>query len=1413
MNISSLTITPHQIGQYSKHNQSKKYIKLENDKDNIKSERDWRESFKPLNPALSKEGYRFEEKIEEKFRNKSKKVIDNWKDPQKNQEENNNKIKSVIEEKFEDDVNEKPISLFQVNLSGTINEFFVPGDSDLFVVSKTKENEVDIKIIDIKASWEEKTHHQIQVASYSILLKKIIRKFKDFDIKVNISGGVIHKNTDIKEKISIDELPEFEIESREDDVKRMLSVENNLKDYLDMDLEDIEYNLDNLKMSNFGEYALVKSIEGKHLRLLGLSIAEQKAFRKVGLEDIEDVADLTIEVEKPRPYKYNQYNILDKHKNKVKKLRANGIEVDFVELAQKSQALLSKINPENPKAYDKPWKMYLSGSGESLLPEDSDNSYCDYNVNNLKRVFLNVQKDHIKDSIDLVSYIIEEKDQTIKNSNIIDDIYESESRQRKAERNLIIRFCKNLLEDVKSDKNLLHFYFYTKEERDEFVECLYRHKDNKKVRIILDIMGLREGIEQKMISVVQEDIRKRFATKQPLDGLIPIYNESYFGNSNHKKYQKHTDWKYKRENGKEINIRSAFYTQIFDYNLPIKLDNGSPEIILEEDSYGHNNYYPTLPRFKAEIPIEYIWGTKEIDKLDKTWTENQKWKNLIESFRWIDNDKKDRILKEDVKQLSIIYCELLLAVTDSIKYKNSNMKKEEIENKYLEKPLFDDKNTPETLKDYLKLEYIENYNSKKDHYMRSIENRILSGESIPVRVVSHNIENGFMEATCQLIYDEFDFENPNRIARSTKIKGSEGDSGGSRLVMSPIVKKGSNYNMKIDKKEIFNSPMVNVTKYDPDKNIIKIESYPNASSKQDSYESWHRSWSNKDKKELEYYEQKISEGYEFILDPCSDDMNKERCEKAINQEKRNKIFNILNELKENKKAITDIYKKKHTSSFVNWIENNADLNPNKKQKEFIKKSNSKISLLQGPPGTGKTSGALSLAILSRIYALNEENQKFNGLVSGASNKSINEVMEDVISWKKEIENKTEEDFFEGLEIFRITSNKPEDGGIDGVEYLNTYEDEEKIEELDDMVHSDQETLSGKRNILIFSTPSNIFNLTSSFKPSNKYKDGCIRNDFNLLAIDEASMMTIPQLILASSLFSENGQLLLSGDQRQMPPVQRKEWSEEKRRNILEKAPFLSTLDYFRYLRGDDIEKLDNIDSEYNINIPITKLNKTYRCHKKVANFLKKWIYQKDKIDYKSDQTDLIKSINYDNELIETLLNPNNNIVLLLHNDKTSQQNNINESIVCSEIIEKSPSSESIGVVTPHNSQKGLLKSLCNDEKAQIDTVERFQGGQKDIMILSSTVSDFNYIQKESEFILNPERLNVALSRMKKKLIVMAPRNIFNIIQDDVSKYNRSVIWKGLYKELNISEEEPDYKGNFKDISSKADDIKFEIYTK
>jgi superfamily I DNA and/or RNA helicase len=140
-----------------------------------------------------------------------------------------------------------------------------------------------------------------------------------------------------------------------------------------------------------------------------------------------------------------------------------------------------------------------------------------------------------------------------------------------------------------------------------------------------------------------------------------------------------------------------------------------------------------------------------------------------------------------------------------------------------------------------------------------------------------------------------------------------------------------------------------------------------------------------------------------------------------------------------------------------------------------------------------------------------------------------------------------------------------------------------------------------------------------------------------------------------------------------------------------------------------------------------------------------------------------------------------------------------------------------GVITPHNAQKGLLKNMLSDgyKDTRVDTVERYQGGEADFIIISSTVSDPDYVRSESEFLLNLNRINVAISRMKKKIVIVASRSIFEFMPQDARDYDKALLWRGICETVGFTADStPDWAGLLGEfLGGEASPVKVEVYVK
>lgn len=483
--------------------------------------------------------------------------------------------------------------------------------------------------------------------------------------------------------------------------------------------------------------------------------------------------------------------------------------------------------------------------------------------------------------------------------------------------------------------------------------------------------------------------------------------------------------------------------------------------------------------------------------------------------------------------------------------------------------------------------------------------------------------------------------------------------------------------------------------------------------------------------------------------------------------------------------------------------------PNEQQRRFIMREEEDFAILQGPPGTGK-SLALAHAILRQTHEWISDGLAIKTLVVAPSHRAVNATLEKVDQFKHKIEDQTDSDVFESLRLLRVLS-RDRDHNPDmrtNVEYVNYNTDGELLTQLRNDIEG-QQTLAdftGSDSFIFFATPS------GGHRIVDKMYEETIEPTFDLFAVDEASMMTVTDFLMAGSSTTEDSRTLVVGDHRQLSPVQKYDWEREDRRTIRELVPYLSVMDLFRLLSEDDDfgddEQFDEVNIPGTVDYPIDRLEITYRCDEEVAAILRDLVYERDGINYRSfvedspsrrSERQSLAVETTGRQAIDTALDPANPIVIIVHHDRESQQSNALEAGMIKEFVSPiDTDQEDIGIITPHNAQRGRLTDTLGEDVSgdSIDTVDRFQGSERDVILLSSTVTDPDYIRRESEFILSPNRLNVALSRMKKKLIVIVSQQLIDFIPSDADEYDDARLWKMLLSQVSQkSGGEPDWRGD------------------
>lgn len=227
-----------------------------------------------------------------------------------------------------------------------------------------------------------------------------------------------------------------------------------------------------------------------------------------------------------------------------------------------------------------------------------------------------------------------------------------------------------------------------------------------------------------------------------------------------------------------------------------------------------------------------------------------------------------------------------------------------------------------------------------------------------------------------------------------------------------------------------------------------------------------------------------------------------------------------------------------------------------------------------------------------------------------------------------------------------------------------------------------------------------------------------RRAFEMSIVDEAGQLTEP---LTLGLTLRSRRFVLIGDDRQLPPVVR---TRELAHSMFE-----------RLKREAERELTDNL----------TLLDTQYRMHPQIMAVSNKLFYDGR----------LRSGVSQDDRLP-----PDGAPVMMVPVDTVSDGRvNQGEAEAIVELvryyrIELGLPAEAIGVVSPFRAQVVLLRKLLQQTGVTVDTVERFQGGERDIMILSLVRS------QGGGFVFDERRLNVAITRARRKLVFVAHPDLF-----------------------------------------------------
>ena len=400
-------------------------------------------------------------------------------------------------------------------------------------------------------------------------------------------------------------------------------------------------------------------------------------------------------------------------------------------------------------------------------------------------------------------------------------------------------------------------------------------------------------------------------------------------------------------------------------------------------------------------------------------------------------------------------------------------------------------------------------------------------------------------------------------------------------------------------------------------------------------------------------------------------------------------------------------------------------------------------LIHGPPGTGKTS-----VIAEIVKRLCEQGQRV--LLAGFTNQAVDNMLKRL----------DKEGFHEYL---RLGHERSVDESIKPRLLKALADAQSGINEAEAGVASEDSLQSHyAERVLDLLNHMPVVASTTATWSSDKYAPQVAENTdldlhFDVAIIDEAGQLTVPA-ILGALRFTKR--FILVGDEKQLPPlVLSKEAAEQGLADSL-------------------FGSLKQLDEDYIKDHPMVvsacvALLTQYRMNRWISNFSSTLFYEKRLLAHVSvahRRLHFPNSITLPDEdvSIAQVIAPQFPLVFLdVRDEEANAQLKLSNAearatrAIVAGLCARGIEAKDIGIIAPYRAQVANIRrhllsgDAAPDSGLSIDTVDRFQGGERSVIIMSfATTHEPELESPRREFLVNAHRLNVALTRAQRKLILV-----------------------------------------------------------
>lgn len=234
------------------------------------------------------------------------------------------------------------------------------------------------------------------------------------------------------------------------------------------------------------------------------------------------------------------------------------------------------------------------------------------------------------------------------------------------------------------------------------------------------------------------------------------------------------------------------------------------------------------------------------------------------------------------------------------------------------------------------------------------------------------------------------------------------------------------------------------------------------------------------------------------------------------------------------------------------------------------------------------------------------------------------------------------------------------------------------------------------------------------------------------------------LITGALAISSAKNIVIVGDLKQLPNV----ITNQNQNRVMKLSKEYNIESPYNYLNNSFLSSISSAIKE----APHTLLQEHYRCHPKIIGFCNQKFYNNKLIIMTEDKGE--------KDVLKAIITPEGNFARKHYNQR---QIDVIEKEILPELSKK-VNVQDIGIISPYREQKNNIEKKIDE--IQIDTVHKFQGREKEAVVITTVDNEI------SEFVDDPKMLNVAITRAKRYLRVVASGNKENegTNVDDLIKY-------------------------------------------